>query len=200
VNAEEGWQYARTFQDADDNWVSEPPAFLARLLSGSGGLAVGLSSPARSTPRGSSSSAVNSAAPQKWVRRRRWVRVMRRRLDIPALPFLQPDGAMYNMDAEGRLIPATNESGHVGGGGEGEELGFMPASSFSLARDYVARARYLAGTPHPDAPSSTPVDPVDLRRAIIKLERATSELRQGVLREGSSIRDYVCTESLLSTR
>jgi hypothetical protein len=183
VNAEEGWQYARTFQDVDDVWVAEPPALLERILSGGGGIAVGLSTPTRSTSRASSSTAPGSMAPQKWVRRRRWVRVMRRRLDIPALPFLQPDGAMYHMDAEGHLMPATSEAVHPGSDGDGEELGYMPASGFSLTRDYVSRARYLAGTPHPDAEPSTPIDPVDLRRAIIKLERATSELRQGVLRE-----------------
>jgi hypothetical protein len=180
VNAVEGWQYARTFQDADDTWTAEPSPQLDRLLSGSGTLSVGMSTPGRGSSQASTPASVGS---QKWVRRRRWVRVMRRRLDVPALPFQQPDGAMYHLDATGGLIPVELSEHRYSADGDGEELGFMASSGFSSARDYVARARYLAGTPHPDAETSGPVDPVDLRRAIIKLERATSELRQGVLRE-----------------
>lgn len=104
---------------------------------------------------------------------------MRRRLDIPPLPFMQPDGAMYLLDADGVLIPYVEEQSF---GDEGQELGVLPSSGIPSSQDYVARARYLAGTQHGDTDSTiTTGSALDARRAIAKLERATTELRQGVL-------------------
>ncbi|KAJ3517969.1 hypothetical protein NLJ89_g163 [Agrocybe chaxingu] len=124
-----------------------------------------------------------SRAHPVWVRRRRWVRIMRRRLDIPPLPFLEPDGSMYHLDFDGSLIPYV-EPDHptTPDGNEGQELGAMSSSFFSSAQDYVARARYLVGNHSPDSErgSSTP-STLEVRRAIAKLERATTELRQGIL-------------------
>lgn len=181
MDIEEGWQYAHSFEDPEDQWSGEPPPQLERLLSGSGTMTVGLSG---STGRQGSSS--NMSGAQKWVRRRRWVRVMRRRLDIPPLPFMEPDGGMYMLTADGTLIPFVEEC--VEGGsqdGDGRELGTMPASFLSVSQDYVARARYLAGTHHG---SETPgygdeASAADVRRAIAKLERAVMELRTGMLGE-----------------
>jgi hypothetical protein len=184
VNAEEGWQYATSFQEPEESWLSEPPPQLERLLAGGGGMSVGITSPALGSARSrSTSGSADPATTQKWVRRRRWVRVMRRRLDIAPLPFLQPDGRMYHLSDDGALLPVEGVASPHSVDADGEEMGFMPPTALSAAQDYVARARYLAGTPHPDADPGTPVSPVDLRRAIVKLERATSELRQGVLRE-----------------
>lgn len=183
VDAGEGWQYARSFQDADEHWTAEPPPQLARLLTGNGTMSVGLGSPvARSGRAGSSSSA--AANSQTWVRRRRWVRVMRRRLDVPPLPYMQPDGAFYHLDTDGSLIPHEQERHADDGDGDGQELGAFQPSRIGSAQDYVARARYLAGTPHPDAETNgTSISATDVRRAIAKLERATTELRQGTLGE-----------------
>jgi hypothetical protein len=175
VDAEEGWQYARSFDDSEDQWTADAPATLERLLSGTGAMTVGLTSP---SGRGGASGSVNTH-PHKWVRRRRWVRVMRRRLDVPPMPFLQPDGNMYHLAEDGTLIPYFQEEEIDSGGADGQEMGAMPASALGSANDYVARARYLAGTPHPDADGSGSA--LDARRAIAKLERATTELRQGVL-------------------
>ncbi|KAG2013500.1 ankyrin repeat domain-containing protein 50 [Coprinopsis cinerea AmutBmut pab1-1] len=170
VDAEEGWQYAQSFSDPDERWVAEKPMPLQRILNGSGIVAAGLNT-------ASSSSLVASRGHPTWVRRRRWVRIMRRRLDIPPLPFLEPDGSMYYLDPEGNLIPYTEESRDRGSGGQ--ELELMPPNAMlASARDYVARARYLVG--NQINIDSTPSNSVEVRRAIAKLERATTELRQGI--------------------
>ncbi|KAH8118604.1 hypothetical protein DFH11DRAFT_1503082 [Phellopilus nigrolimitatus] len=178
ADVEEGWQYAHSFADPEDQWSSEPPPPLERLLSGSGVMTAGLG--------GSSSRPSSSSRPQisqTWVRRRRWVRVMRRRLDIPPLPFLGPDGAMYQLSGDGSFVPHTSDAQSDGYDGDGHELGSMPASFLSVSQDYVARSRYLAGTPSgPDTPVNGDGDStVEMRRAIAKLERAVMELRTGML-------------------
>ncbi|KAJ7228783.1 FYVE-domain-containing protein, partial [Mycena pura] len=175
VDAEEGWQYAHHFSDPDDQWMAEKPPQLERALAGTGIVSSGLGS--SSSRRGSPSSSSNSRSSLTWVRRRRWVRVLRRRLDISPLPFLEPDGAMYHLDADGTLIPFVDEALNDSHDGDGQELGAMRATFMSSAQDYVARARYLVGT----QPDSNPESAVEARRAIAKLERATMELRQGLL-------------------
>jgi len=107
---------------------------------------------------------------------------MRRRLDIPPLPFLEPDGVMYHLDAEGTLIPHIEDSLSDYGEGDGQELGAMRATFLSSAQDYVARSRYIVGaqSSYTDTNGASPLA-VEVRRAIAKLERATMELRQGIL-------------------
>ncbi|KAJ7507673.1 FYVE-domain-containing protein, partial [Mycena galericulata] len=174
VDAEEGWQYAHHFSDPDEQWTADKPPQLERALAGSGLVGTGLAG-GSSSRRTSAASSSHSRSPLTWVRRRRWVRVLRRRLDIPPLPFLEPDGALYHLDADGTLIPFVDAA--RGGDGDGQELGAMHATFISGAQDYVARARYLVGM---QADSSTE-SPVEARRAIAKLERATMELRLGLL-------------------
>lgn len=182
VDAEDGWQYAQSFTDPEDQWAAEPPPQLERLLSGNGAMTAGLASPTRGTSRAVSGSSTTSS--HTWVRRRRWVRVMRRRLDIPPLPFLEPDGAMYHLAADGAMIPCVDEYQGDLGDGEGQELGAMQSTLLSSAQDYVARARYLVGNQPRNADANGDiVSAVDARRAIAKLERATTELRQGLLGE-----------------
>lgn len=176
VDANEGWQYAHSFDDAEDQWSAEPPPSLERLLSGSGIMTAGLG--ASSSRSGSSTRA---PATQAWVRRRRWVRVMRRRLDIPPLPYLAPDGLMYQLTNDGKLVLFVSEPQEEAYGVDGHELGAMPASFLSMSHDYVARSRYLAGTPSAADPTVSSVPPVEVRRSIAKLERAVMELRMGML-------------------
>ncbi len=118
---------------------------------------------------------------------------MRRRLDIPPLPFLEPDGLMYDLNAEGTLVPhVSHSSNDFGDDGDGQELSALPASFLSHSRDYVARARYLVGSQLPD-PDPSLASAVEIRRAIATLERATTELRQGVLSEWLLLFDlYLC--------
>ncbi|KAJ7742474.1 FYVE-domain-containing protein, partial [Mycena maculata] len=175
VDAEEGWQYAHHFGDPDDQWTADKPPQLERSLAGSGIVSSGLGG-GSSSHRSSAASSSHSRSPLTWVRRRRWVRVLRRRLDIPPLPFLEPDGAMYHLDADGTLIPFVDERGE-GGVADGQELGMIRPTLISGAQDYVVRARYLVGM---QSDSSTD-SPVEARRAIAKLERATMELREGLL-------------------
>ena len=146
---------------------------------------MGLSNPGPTSGNGLTSVS-NSSRPQTWVRRRRWVRIMRRRLDIPPLPFLEPDGSMYHLDAYGTLLPYTEETNSPRTDEDGQELGAMPPTFLSSAKDYVARARYLVGTQSQSDMHGTPSTAIEARRAIAKLERATTELRQGILGQ------YVC--------
>lgn len=105
---------------------------------------------------------------------------MRRRLDIPPLPFLEPDGDMYHLDSDGTLIPYLEDNLNGLEDSNGQELGSMSSNFFTSAQDYVARSRYLVGTQNQYG-DTTPLSAVEARRAIAKLERATTELRQGIL-------------------
>jgi len=117
-----------------------------------------------------------------WVRRRRWVRIMRRRLDIPPLPFLEADGAMYHLGFDGSLIPYKEDNVNPVDQEEGQELSVMQSTSSSSAQDYVARARYLVGNQNQELDvNGTSLSAPEARRAIAKLEQAVSELRQGLL-------------------
>ncbi|KAJ3937313.1 MAG: hypothetical protein NXY57DRAFT_883847 [Lentinula lateritia] len=173
VDADQGWQYARNFDDPEEEWTPEVTGALGRVLGGGLG----------------SNSTSATPTPTTYVRRRRWVRVMRRRLDIPPLPFLFPDGKMYLVREDGGLVRyihhpnVSDEEGHQ----EGQELNTMP-SRFSNPQDYVSRARYLVGSQTHGLDSDGiqngdnaggSLSAVDARRTIAKLERATMELRLG---------------------
>ncbi|KAG6336355.1 hypothetical protein ID866_2750 [Astraeus odoratus] len=187
VDADEecGWQYAQTFNVPDEAWSAKPPPQLECLLSGSGLMITGLTSPSRTRSRGSSSTSASSSRavhPQTWVRRRRWVRVMRRRLDIPPLPFMEPDGALYQLMNDGSLMLCESDGESNPGDPDGLELGAIPPNPLSSAQDYVARARYLVGNQSHDSENDYgALSAIEARRAIAKLERATTELRQGIL-------------------
>lgn len=178
VDADEGWQYAQSFDEPDDKWTAETPVQLQRLMSSNGIVSAGFGG---HSGRGHSLSSSSQSRPQPtWVRRKRWVRIMRRRLDIPPLAFLEPDGAMYHLDFDGSLIPYVEDSRlSPSDNGEARELGAMTSTFLSSAQDYVARARYLVGNQLQD--SDTSDSAVEVRRAIAKVERATMELRQGIL-------------------
>lgn len=157
------------------------PLQLERVLSSNGLVAAGFG--ASSIRSNSLSSHPQSRVQHSWVRRRRWVRIMRRRLDIPPLAFLEPDGAMYHLDFDGTLIPYIEENNsNVPDEDEGREMGAMSSTFLSSAQDYVARARYLVGNQLQDNDvAGSSMSAVDVRRAIVKVERATMELRQGML-------------------
>ena len=184
ADAEDGWQYAYSFETPDEEWVADQPPQLQRLMTGAGAVAIGLSGQSSSRPSGSRSSTI---AAQSWIRRRRWVRVMRRRLDIPPLPFLQPDGKMYHFTADGHLVPFMDSSTTEDNEEGGQELSTIPSAGLPSAQDYVARARYHAGN-STEFPMES-ISGADARRAIAKLERATTELRQGILSAW-----FVCSE------
>jgi hypothetical protein len=107
--------------------------------------------------------------------------VMRRRLDIPPLPFLGPDGNYYHWLHDGTMVPFEDTTNDLSDSG-GQELAAVPSSPLASAQDYVARARYLAGPQVGNLETVGQLNSaVEARRAIAKLERATMELRQGIL-------------------
>jgi len=186
VDPQEGWQYAQSFGEPDECWVVEKPPQLERILYGNGG--------STSKRNASLSSPSPGRTTHTWVRRRRWVRIMRRRLDIPPLPFLEPDGAMYHLEADGSLIPFIEET--QDDLSDGQELGAMASTFLSSAQDYVTRARYLVGNHSQDLDSNAaPISAVEIRRAIANLERSTTELRQGIL--GKHFEQTATTEKLM---
>lgn len=83
---------------------------------------------------------------------------------------------MYHLDDQGGMIPYTESPHDDFEHGDDQELRSMPTSFLSSNHDYVSRARYLVGNQ-----TRTPTTTMETRRAIAKLERATMELRQGLL-------------------
>lgn len=160
----DGWSYATSFDAPAEEWTSAPPEDLQRVLEGDGGLGLG---------------------GKKWVRRRRWVRVMRRRLDTPNWGFGEaPQAASaQGVELEEVSTAATTST----------------APGPNASDDYRARAQFLAGIHVPSAISSsdrssirsgktvladgqeTELDRVELRKAAARLERAADELRAGIL-------------------
>jgi hypothetical protein len=184
VDVNDGWQYAKSFDDPDDQWSAELPPALERLFS-----RYSVFSPSLGVSPSSSSLRQEHASQSQftWVRRRRWVRIMRRRLDITPLPFMQPDGSMCRITANGTLVPLAQDDAYDPEGGQ--ELGAMPHSYLSFTQDYVARARYLAGSPRGTDNDSVDeaTSAADVRKSIAKLEQAALELRAGMLSECLSI-------------
>nr|VWP00534.1 Pre-mRNA-splicing ATP-dependent RNA helicase PRP28 (EC [Ganoderma boninense] len=106
-------------------------------------------------------------------------RILHMRSIYPRCRSSSPDGAMYHL-ADGQLIPYVEHGDGESdfGGSDGQEMSAMPTLGLG-SQDYVARARYLVGTPHPDDGDMSSA--LEARRMIAKLERATTELRQGLL-------------------
>jgi hypothetical protein len=104
---------------------------------------------------------------------------------------------MYHLDLDGCLIPYVEKNyGNSPDPGEGQELGTMSSTFLAFAQDYVSRARYLVGNLHDwDENEGTSIE---IRRAIAKLERATTELRQGILKDDETERKTQA-EVLLNT-
>ncbi|KZS97901.1 hypothetical protein SISNIDRAFT_523239 [Sistotremastrum niveocremeum HHB9708] len=175
VDTTDGWQYATAFDEADDRWVAQPPPALERLLFGTT-----TGSQYDSTQSSGASSSTTRHSPYAWVRRRRWVRVMRRRLDIPPLPFLGPDGAFYNLTEGGALSLVSEDIAPVDEEG-GVELGAVAVTPSHSFQDYVSHARYLAGNHHTDMDDDDRgLSAKNARRIVTELERAVTELQVGI--------------------
>lgn len=153
----DGWSYATSFDAPADEWTPEPPGDLQKVLEGDGGLGLG---------------------GQKWVRRRRWVRVMRRRLDIPNWGF--------GVEAQGLDVTQASTSAAD------------PLPAAEATKDYRARAQFLAGiyaaagqsdrssvrsgkTVVGEGEGDAEAGRAELRKAAARLERAADELRAGIL-------------------
>lgn len=112
VNAEQGWQYAKSFDELEENWSSEIPNEVVRILSGG--------------------EIPNKGV--KWVRRRRWARIMRRRIHIPHWGFDDDPVSSSSEHTEGEEHRSTKLNQ-----GSSE----MPATA---VRDYLERAQYFVGS------------------------------------------------------
>ncbi|CAE6388233.1 Putative E3 ubiquitin-protein ligase C36B7.05c [Rhizoctonia solani AG-1 IB] len=88
---------------------------------------------------------------------------MRRRLDIPPLPFMEPSG-MYWVGGDGGLVPVGEEGG--------EEMGTIGGGG-----DYVTHARYLVALLETPGPH---MGAVEYGRRVAKLERAVNDLKAGI--------------------
>ena len=157
----DGWSYAPSFDTPAHEWTATLP-----LVSAS----------ASASESGSGS---GGTASQKWVRRRKWVRVMRRRLDLPDWGFeeVEPSRRRSSLAGEADAPAPESES-------ESEAAELVPM-------DYRSRARFLIGQSSdaweqlsPVATSSegpeAAVDQVELRKRVAQLERAADELRRGI--------------------
>lgn len=144
-----GWSYACSFDAPKDEWRSDPSQELRDILEGS---------------------VHQSLGGKKWIRRRRWVRVMRRRVDIEPWGWGQAESG----STSSAVLRHDASTG-----------------------DYLARAHFLAGPQAPATVSdsvsvrsgktalgpddSTPRRRAELRKMAARLERAVDELRTGLL-------------------
>jgi hypothetical protein len=194
VDAHDGWQYAQSFDAPDERWSAAVPPPLARLLEGRGlGSSVTRAITGGALP-GPGQTSVNGvggeqeAVPTGWVRRRRWVRVIRRRLDIDFGDELEAaEIAQYSSAAYAEPGASLKPSSVVAAEQEAREA----AASLGPSADYVARARALAGLGA--ASGSTPADAMgegadELRRRIARLDLAISELRGSAFSDADSDR------------
>ncbi|KAJ3935845.1 MAG: hypothetical protein NXY57DRAFT_1090594 [Lentinula lateritia] len=179
VDADQGWQYDRNFDDPEEEWTPEVTGALGRVLGG------GLGSGSNSTSA--------TPTPTTYVCRRHWVCVTRRRLDIPPpkMYLVRENVGLVryihhpNVSDEDEVAYSYGEEGHQ----QRQELNTMP-SRFPNPQDYVSRARYLVrsqtlgldsdGIQNGDNAAAS-LSAVDARRTIAKFEGATMELRLGVL-------------------
>lgn len=158
----DGWSYAPSFSTPAAEWSASPPLEVLRAFEGGAGVSLALDG-------------------KKWVRRREWVRVMRRRVDLPDWGYL--DLPPYPR-RQSTTSPSVVETAAT----------VAPAPPPSL--DYRARAQFLAGVSnHPSTALSSDAasirsshtvtspsvsDRSDLRKASLRLSRAADELRRGM--------------------
>lgn len=186
VDVEQGWQYAQSFDALDDKWSSQPPPPLERLLEGRG-LSASVTRALTGGAGLASAQADQEASSSGWVRRRRWIRVLRRRLDIEFGDDLEAcDGAL---SGEGFGLGQSNDNGSQGDDVQGlstaaimaaQEAAKLECSQLGPDADYVSRAKALAGSSA--ASGATPADAMgddrdELARRIARLVMAITELR-----------------------
>ncbi|CBQ72642.1 conserved hypothetical protein [Sporisorium reilianum SRZ2] len=186
VDVEHGWQYAQSFDALDDKWSSQPPPPLERLLEGRG-LSASVTRALTGGAGLANAQADQEASSSGWVRRRRWIRVLRRRLDIEFGDDLEACEGVGSADME-HVIP-SNDSDTRGGGSHGlstaaimaaQEAAKLECSQLGPDADYVSRAKALAGSSA--ASGATPADALgddrdELARRIARLVMAITELR-----------------------
>ncbi|BGO96805.1 hypothetical protein NBRC10513v2_000741 [Rhodotorula toruloides] len=148
----DGWSYATSFEAPDSEWTPEPPLDVRRALEGGASLAT-------------------LGGGKKWVRRRKWVRVMRRRLELPDWGF-----------ADQPSFPRREEQ----------------HDSSAESDDYRSRAQFLAGvTGETELTSGVEGNErAELRKVAARLERAADELRRGMANDQDDERRRAAQDDL----
>ncbi|CDU26081.1 uncharacterized protein SPSC_06248 [Sporisorium scitamineum] len=186
VDVEHGWQYAQSFDALDDKWSSQPPPLLERLLEGRG-LSASVTRALTGGVGLTNAQADQEASSSGWVRRRRWIRVLRRRLDIEFGDDLEACEGAGTAGLEHAV--SSSDSDAPGGGSHGlstaaimaaQEAAKLECSQLGPDADYVSRAKALAGSSA--ASGATPADAIgddrdELARRIARLVMAITELR-----------------------
>ncbi|EST04724.2 FYVE zinc finger [Kalmanozyma brasiliensis GHG001] len=185
VDVEQGWQYAQSFDALDDKWSSQPPPPLERLLEGRG-LSASVTRALTGGAGLANAQAEQEASSGGWVRRRRWIRVMRRRLDIEFGDDLE---ACEGVGSGGSDVGTGHGTDPNGADGHSlstaaimaaQEAAKLECSQLGPDADYVSRAKALAGSSA--ASGATPADALgddrdELARRIARLYMAITELR-----------------------
>lgn len=193
VDAEEGWQYGQSFDTPEERWLAAPPAPLTRLLEGRG-LGQNMQRAVTGAMLGSSDAVTNGdveAISTDWVRRRRWVRVMRRRLDID---FEDDLGEEKVSSAIANAQQPLGKSGLLTSCSvfEAQQMARSDAEKLGSQADYIARSRAMAGNAlHPDSQSAE-----QLKTYITRLELAVSELRNNAFNDNDTDRQARAEELL----
>ncbi|GAA5994703.1 uncharacterized protein JCM10292_004304 [Rhodotorula paludigena] len=151
-----GWSYAPSFPSPD--WSPSPPLEAQRALSLDG-------------PASAAALAALAGQGKKFVRRRRWVRLMRRRVDRPDFGF--PDGAGAVQDA-GREVEMDYRARARFLAGEELDVARGDGASVTSARTIPLQKGGEVGA------DELVEDRVALRKVVARLERAADELRRGM--------------------
>lgn len=188
VDPIDGWQYAQSFDAPEEAWSAQTPPQLGRLLEGKG-----LGSTLTRALAGQSSTAGfgtdEDAVPTDWVRRRRWIRVMRRRLDIEFGDGLEAAEIDTVQAGEDRV---ASEQASAARQAQSD------LDKLSSTASYLDRAQALAG--HQDREQVTPADmladPATIPGQVVRLEMAIGELRASAFEDDDRERQ-VQAEALL---
>ncbi|GAA5879307.1 hypothetical protein JCM3774_006429 [Rhodotorula dairenensis] len=156
ASPQEGWSYAPSFDTPEQDWtpVEKVPASTGSAASPTAGAAGG--------------GGGGGGAKTNRVRRRLWMRVMRRRLDLPDWGFGAEPADTAPVQAEEELAP----------------LDYRSRARFLVGQS-LGRYRHLQGDDSEltDSEAEGPgavADRVDLRKRLAQLERAADELRRGI--------------------
>lgn len=182
VDPIDGWQYAQSFDAPEDRWTALIPPQLTRLLEGKGlgsSLTRSITAGTFSGPAGHSSStsgADSEVFPHGWVRRRRWVRVMRRRLDIEFGDELEA-AEFTSLSVKPGELPSRISEVTTSNVARDARL---ECDALESGADYLARAKALAGRPAREGVTPADAleeDAVTIQGRITRLELAIAELR-----------------------
>ena len=175
VDPEQGWQYASSFAAPDEQWSSEVPEQVLRIMSG------------EQPPKNA-----------KWVRRRRWARIMRRRLDVPDWGFADTSvpitgtqssnapAAHQSYLQRAKYFAGTHDRAHVSkrkgkhrDKEAAEAIDSASAEKHAMSEDDASSVRSIR-TVIDGLNMPSELDRQDARRIVARLQRAIDELDEGM--------------------